>query len=242
MPGENDLQNLAQELGATVQPVTDPAPLDAVAPTDPVLETKTPEADATKVVENKLEEDKQSRAFAEMRAKISKYEKAFKRLKENNGAESEDEILEKLLEDSTTEAAKKQNIDPALLKRMQDIEEQNQMLMMERHQTYIRDSFNNLQKTENLKDDELISFAEQLQEKGINLLDSNIDLVALYRGMNYDNILQKKIDAAKQDWIKSEQDAKNAPGVNNTTGKKPEEGKKEISTMSELDAVLKTLK
>ena len=184
-----------------------------------------------------LENQKQARAFAEMRSTINKYAKVFKQLQPMMGVKSEDEVIERLLDAGLNVQARNQNVDPAILKRMQALEEQNLAMMSEQKNKALVESFGLLQKDFNLTNKEVLDFARELDNKQIDVYKLGVDLSTLYRGIHHDAIVKKQIEAEKQKWITSNNAANSAPGVNTSTGKKNNQGKTEIKTMGELESL-----
>lgn len=184
-----------------------------------------------------LENQRQARAFAEMRSTINKYSKVFKQLQPMMGVNSEDEVIERLLDAGLNVQARNQNVDPAILKRMQTLEEQNLAMISEQRNKALVNSFGLLQKDFNLTNKEVIEFARELDNKQIDVYKLGVDLSTLYRGMHHDAIVKKQIEAEKQKWITSNNAANSAPGVNTSTGKKNNQGKTEINTMGELESL-----
>lgn len=189
-------------------------------------------------LETELEKDKANRAFAEMRAQNSKYNKVFKKLQDVYKVENEEAVIEKLLQGALDAEAKSQNIDPALLKRLQEIEETNQSLMYEKQETVLRQKFEALQADEKLTDEQMINFAKELVASEIDITRNNVDLKKLYRGFYYDTLTKKQIEAEKQNWIKGQKEADAAPTVTGTKGRKTDPESKTIETEADLSAVL----
>jgi len=203
--------------------------------------TETP-TDATANSNPSEDDTKQAKAFAEMRSTINKYQKVFKQMAPMLGVNSEDEVIERLLNAGLNAQARKQNIDPEILKRMNSLEEQNLTILNERKQKAIIESFGLLQKDFNLTNKEAMDFAKELDAKGIDIFKIGVDLSTLYRGMHHDAIVNKEVEKAKQAWIAEGKAADNAPGVTTVTGKKNNQGKTEITTMGELENLFNSLK
>lgn len=227
---------------------TNPNP-DIVGPTNPAQDPVGDGADGGEAgaddntgapVNNQtVDEDaqRQARAFAEMRSTINKYSKVFKQLQPMMGVNSEDEVIERLLDAGLNVQARNQNVDPEILKRMQSLEEQNLMMMSEQRHKALVESFGLLQKDFNLTNKEVVDFARELDNKQIDVMKLGVDLSTLYRGMHHEAIVKKQIETEKQKWITSNNAANSAPGVNTSTGKKNNQGKTEINTMGELESL-----
>lgn len=188
------------------------------------------------------ENQKQARAFAELRAANNKYAKVFKQLQSAMNVNNEDEVIERLLNAGLNAQARSQNVDPTILKRMNTLEEQNMQMMAERKQQAVLDSFSALQSEFTLTNQEVMSFAKELDASGIDLFNSGVNISTLYKGMHSDAIYAKKLNDEKQKWIAEGATANNAPGVTTTTGKKNNQGKTEINTMGELESLFNSTK
>jgi hypothetical protein len=234
-------------------PGTDPVPQDPVTPnitpevdpanpvpaTDPAPADPAPVTDPAPVVDPNAEARNQ--AFAELRARNAKYQKAFARVTQAMGAASEDEAIEKLIGAAFDIQGKRENVDPAVLRRLTDLEEKNMVLDTATRQQFVRDSFGAVQKELNLTDQELVSFAQKLTDQNVDIFNLNVPLSVLYRGLNHDTMMTKMLEAEKQNWIKGQAAADKAPGVNPATGKPINKENKEITTDADLDLVLNSL-
>lgn len=222
----------------SVIPGTDP--VNTVSDADPASADPATPTDPQPVVD--LETEARNQAFAAMRVQNAKYQKAMSRITQAMGASNEDEAIEKLIGASFDVQAKRENVDPVILRRLTDLEEKNQILDTATKQQFIRDSFGAVQKQFGLNDKEVIAFAQKLTDQNVDIFNSNIPLSTLYLGLYHETIMSKKLEAEKQDWIKGQNEADKAPGVNPATGKPIDKDKKEITTEADLDLILKTLK
>lgn len=213
---------------ADADPVTDPAPADPATPTDPQ-----PAVDPNVEAKNQ--------AFAAMRTQNAKYQKAFARITQALGASNEDEAIEKLIGASFDVQAKRENVDPNVLRRINELEEKNNVLDAATKQQFVRDSFGAVQKQFNLTDQEIIAFAQKLTDQNVDIFNISVPLSILYTGLNHDTITTKMLETEKQKWIKGQAEAEKAPGVNPATGKPVSKENKEISTQADLEEALKSL-
>lgn len=193
-------------------------------------------------VEKSLEQEKANRAFAELRAKATKYERAITKYAQMHGV-SEEEALERMQSDALNKEAEEKKVDPELLKRLQQSEEELQTLRYERQEQHLKQEFEAVKDTFDLSDQEAVKFAQDLMNKGINIFETkNVDLVTLYRGLNHDNILNKKLKEEKQNWISGQAEADAAPGVSTAKGRGADPASKKIETVADLNAALDSLK
>jgi hypothetical protein len=230
----------------TTVPTTDPSVIPETDPANPELVTDPAAADPATPTDTQVtvdpEVEARNQAFAAMRVQNAKYQKAMSRITQAMGASNEDEAIEKLIGASFDVQAKRENVDPVILRRLTDLEEKNQILDTATKQQFIKESFGAVQKKFNLDDKEVIAFAQKLTDQNVDIFRSNVPLDTLYLGMYHDTITSKKLEAEKQNWIKGQNEADKAPGVNPATGKPISKDKKEITTEADLDLILKTLK
>ncbi len=187
-------------------------------------------------------DDAAAKAFAQLRAENSKMSKVFKQLQESMGLENPDEVIERLTQVSLQAQAKKRGLDPETLRELNEIKEQNLELMARERNKAVVESFGLVQQKFNLTNEEVMEFARTLDDKGVDLFSSNLDVTTLYRGMYHDKILAKAVEAAKQEVIKAGTDAsKSAAGVNHIAGKAGDGDKKSITTMGELESLFNSM-
>ena len=248
----DDYQSLFNQLNgensAPVEQSTE-AVQESTPKTEPVVETPTetaestePDVDPTEGIKDPIKQQQAKDAFAAMRAQNAKYQKVMKRIQEVMQADNEDTAIERLLDATYGMQAKQQNIDPAVLKRISELEENNTRLAFEQRQNYIKESFADVQKEFNLSDAETIKFAQQVTDSNIDIFASNVNLSTIYKGLNHDTITKKMLETEKQNWIKNQTEASKAPGVNPATGKKDNQDKIEINTMAELNEAMKSFR
>lgn len=259
-----DYQSLFGELGGVQEPEVDPVadPVDPL-PTDPIeqdpvdpnttlavdpVDTE-PAADPADT-EGELPQTQEpnevspsvkaaNEAFAAMRAQNAKYQKAFAQITKAMGAENEDEVIENLIGASFNVQAKRENVDPAVLRRITDLEEKNMILDTATREQFVKDSFGAVQKKFSLSDQEVMSFAKKLTDQKVDIFNSNIPLDVLYQGMFHETMSKKLIETEKQNWIKGQTEAEKAPGVIPATGKQLNKETKNITTEADLNLVLK---
>lgn len=256
----DNYQALFQELGGdpeaikpvedqvTPEPTDDTVPTEPVSPEEPEVTVPVPEtpAEDTPVVPPVADDDAaqnelRNKAFAQMRTQNSKYAKVFTQLQKSLGANSEEEVIEKLINAGVETEAKRNNVDPEMLKRLNQIEQKNlEYANRERNQSIV-ESFGQVQKEFSLTQSEVLAFAQTLQDKRIDILGAGVDISTIYRGMHFEEINAKKIEEAKQAWIKGDTDADSASGIQKIAGKKSDPTKTKIETMGDLNNLLNTM-
>lgn len=177
-------------------------------------------------------EEKSSRAFAEMRAKNAKYEKALHRAAEVSGL-SVDQLLEQLDDKAIQQQAKTTNTNPDLIRRLEAVEAERAELQTMKVQNHIERQFGKLSQDFKVTQDELLAFTSELIKEGFNFNDLSVDYVTLYRGRNYESLVEKE----RQQWIARSEKGQQAGTVMSKNGKSS--GKdKPIQTMNDLEDFL----
>jgi hypothetical protein len=187
-----------------------------------------------------FETKKQREAFIKMRKENealnkenSKYEGTFKKLAERSGM-SVEEYLEALDNNLLEEEAQKQNIPVETLKRIKTLEEQQQYNAEERRKMEFQSKIVDLQKSQNLTQDEVIKFIQESVGRGVDLENGNFDFEILYKGMFADEIIEKKIRQAEQERLAQiKKNRETAPTVDKTKGNSTEDDKGLEKAMTE---------
>lgn len=179
-----------------------------------------------------LEDDKANRAFAEMRVKNKQYEKALSRAAEIEGVTIE-EYLKSIEDDSLKKKAEQMGTDPELLRRLEQLEAENESFRMAQVELHLQREFGRVQKELKVTDKELQAFTSELVKRGHNFHDAGVDYVLMYRGMFHDQLVEK----ARQDWI-ARSDKGNAGGTVITKKGKGDSDQATITTMEALEKLL----
>lgn len=249
MPDE--FKDLITELGGNATPPaqdpsptpTDPVPTPAPAepsatPAEPADPTPAPAPEEPKpaAAQPKApEETPQGRAFAELRAKNTKYERALSSAAKAAGLTTE-QYLEKLESETLTQRAESLKTDPEVLRRLEQAEAELEAYRVKSVENYLISSFEGLKTKLGLTDNDMAEFTETLQRNGHDFRNTTVNYEALYRGMNFDKMIEKE----RQAWIA--QDAK-ARSQGSTplpvNGRNGNPATKEIKTTEELDEFLR---
>jgi len=190
-----------------------------------------------------LEQQRANQAFAAMRAENSKYKKFMQTLMRGSNFDGNEEAFIKALED---EAYKKQAqiqglaANPELLRKMDQQEEQiRELTQAQRDQTLML-GLKTLQQTHNLTGKEVEAFVQRAIENKIDLLAPGVNFDTIYKGMFFDDIVNKKIEEARQGWIKQSNKADSAAKPDGKSGKK-EPTPTDVKTMAEFNSLLNTV-
>lgn len=185
-------------------------------------------------------------AFGQMRTELNANKALLAKLATAAGIQYTDEndLIAKLNDNALNQLAQKQNVPVDLLKRMETLEQNNAAYEMEQRKTETMLSFQKLQTTYGLTNEELMAFAQELDEKGMNPFASRINIDATYRDLHFDEIVNKRVAAAVEEALKKSSVADTHSSTpNRSTGKGDNNGDgKKITTVSQLSALLDGVK
>lgn len=194
-------------------------------------------------LQNQIENQRANQAFAAMRAENSKYKKFLQTLMRGSNFEGNEEAFIQALE---TEAYKKQAqlqgiaANPELLRKMDQQEEQiKELTKSQRDQTLLL-GLKTLQQTNNLSGKEVEAFVQKAIEHKIDLLAPGVNFNTLYKGMFFDDIVEKRIEEERQKWIKQSNKADSAAKPDGKSGKK-DPAPTDVKTMAEFNSLLDTV-
>lgn len=255
MPAE--FEDLMREVDAPPEPETEkPETVEEVkveTPETTETETETeeenaPEAEETqqqtppnpakealegqKVRDKVSPDDKSAKAFAEMRVKATSYERALQRAADLEGL-SVEEYLQKLDQKDIERRAKETNMDPEVLKRIEVLERERQEVLEMKARYHIENQFKVITEKYGASQDELLMFTADLQKQGFNFFDLNVNYETLYKGMNYEKLIEKE----RQKWIARAEKGSSAGSVMSKNGKTSDKGAK-VETMNDLEDLL----
>lgn len=213
--------------------------------TEDVTEEETTETEATPEEEPKDEQpqsaqdDKSAKAFAQMRIENKNLQKMIKGVAEVLGIEdtSNPENLTKTLQEKIIEAqAKKQNVPPEMLSRLQQLEEAQQeaQLGQIRQQAYL--GFQKVKDMFKLSNQDLEAFAVDLQNKGINPFETTVDIVKEYKVQNMDRLIaEAEARGAQKEMERTTKAQKQSSTPNKKQGQQKGDGSEKITTISDLE-------
>lgn len=184
-------------------------------PTSPVQAPIPPKEDKPVDLEETFE--KSNKAFAEQRLELKKYKELAQRFASmaNMPAQSADEAYSGLAGILTQQEAKAKNLDPIILKTLQEQESKLARYEQEEIKKEANASFQELQKTFNLDAKEITSFAKQLSAEGVNpFATRGINLSQYYLAMNH----QKLIERAREQGRKEESERQKRVTQSTTPG------------------------
>jgi hypothetical protein len=177
---------------------------------DDVEETDEQELESDESEESELEqeqqepdfkEDKQNKAFAELRRKAEENEKAKQFLQQlaNEAGVSEEEILNRYSQRALQAEAEKNNVPVEVMQRIKTLEEENRTVkesaVAERMDKQIRATIDKYGATD---EDIRATFTEMLNSGVDPRTNPNVDFEKFYKAANFDKILENKVKEAQQ--------------------------------------------
>lgn len=210
---------------------------------NPTTQTSSDEDKTTFSAEEKF--NKQNRAFAEMRIKNKAQEEFLVRMANMAGlnVKNADEAINALSPRIQQVEAKQKNMDPEVLKELEDSRKQISEMRKERVKNTAIQGFSNLKALHGLSDKELDEFADTLIAAHKNPFEQEMDLVAEYRLANFDKLMEKAREAGRAEEIARSKNAQ-ASSTTPTVQRSPSNtGGSDISIKSQadIDALFKSL-
>lgn len=183
---------------------------------------------------------KANNAFAEMRVQNATYKNLLNKLAQATGLEFTDEndLVNKLNDNAIEQLAKKQNVSPELLRRMEMLEQNSAAYEQEKVHSAALLGFQKLKDTYSLSEDELRDFAGELDEAGKNPFVTPMDIIAEYKLTHFDDITQRMIDKAVQEALATSGVADNHSTTPNSATGKGATNEEKITTLQGLNSFL----
>jgi hypothetical protein len=190
-------------------------------------------------------QDKAGYAFAEMRSQNSQLFGLLSKVAQAAGIEFKDnnDLVAKLNDDALNKIAKSSNVPVEMLKRFEQLEQTSKLYEANQLKENALAGFKQVQATYGLTDDEVRAFARELGEAGKNPFLAQVDIEQEYKLKHFDEIQQKKIQAAVEEALKRSNAADQHSSTPNNASGKPDSGAgQKISNINELNALLSEMK
>lgn len=182
-------------------------------------------------------------AFAAMRSENTMYKKFMQQImKGANFNGSEEAFMKNLTEASYQRQAQRQGsqVSPEVLKRMDEIENQNKALIDAQNRQMFAANLKGLQDTFKLTDKEITEFVNFAVKEQIDLTIPGTNFVTLYQGLFFDKLMNKKVEEERQKWIAQNSKANSAANPDGKSGKKDPEPTN-VNTMAEFESLLQSV-
>ena len=179
----------AQQQAAGGTQETDPATTQ-----DPATDTTDPNTEP----QVDTQQQKDARAFANMRVQNKSYKDALEKIAHANNIQYTDmeDLLTKLNDDAVTKQAQAQGVPVEIARRLDMLERQNAQFEAQRRQNMLTQQFTNIKQKYNLDDNALMTFAQQLSDSGVDPTAPSFNMETEYITRNFDAIVQARMQAA----------------------------------------------
>ena len=185
-----------------------------------------------------------NQAFAKMRTENAAMLKTLQQTASILGIDPKlsPDQLSRLIQQKATEAqAKRNNVDPEIMKRLNQLEDVNARYQAQEREKALSNDFLTIKNKFGATDDDLMAFAQALDSEGYDPFAPGANnLITEFISRNFDKIIQNKVDAA----VRAEQErAAKGSGASAPAQKQGQEPKEEqkISTQADFDAFMNSL-
>lgn len=221
-----ELENqVASALGLEPGQPETPATTEPAVAQEQIPENTTPEPPQT--VETPASTNTDNSTIRQMREQIAQEKKEKQRIEAllQRMADSQGKTIEQLEADLQANEDKKTaqnlNIPQEVATRMRIQEEQIKQLREESIKNDFNYRYNNFKQATGLTDDKALAFLKDVQSKGFDPLTKGMDLVTLYRAVNFDVLSQAKEAELKQKILNEMYNNPNANIIPTTTSQTP---------------------
>lgn len=190
-----------------------------------------------------IEQQRVNQAFAAMRAENTKYKKFMQTLmRGSNFAGDEAAFIQALENEAYKKQAQLQGMaaNPELLRKVDQQEERIKELTQSQRDQTLMLGLRTLQQAHNLTGKEVEMFVQRAIENKIDLLAPGINFDTLYKGMFFDDIVKKRIESERQNWIKQSNKSNDAVTPDGKSGK-GKDSPTDVKTMAEFNSLLNTV-
>ena len=237
-------------------PVETPAPVEQPQQTDPTPAPADPAAANGSPTQTPTEQEPKqgdvaaaNRAFAQMRVQNKKQADALTKVLEKLGVDTSlandpDKILQVIGDVDTKAQAKQMNVDPAVLQRLNQLEQYIAQTNAAQRYNDAMTGFEAVKSKFSLNDTDIYTFATQLQEQGINPFEQAVDLEREYKLLNFDKVLEAERQKAIAEALANQNKAAAHSTTPSRTQSKPVEATPgaKINTMAQFDSFLMSLR
>ena len=152
----------------------------------------------------------------------------------------DDQLLSALQEKVNANAAKAQNVPVELINRLQQLEERDREYSLRTRQSEVENAFRSVQSKFNLTAEQLLQFSEDLVKAGKNPVQADIDMVAEYRNMHFDELMNDAVaKAVAAEQARAAKAASQSSTPDPSRGKSSGEDGDKINTQQQLTEWMK---
>ena len=187
------------------------------------------------------QEQKQEYAWNEMRKSNKELLTLLGKVADANGIkyQNDKDLVKALNDDAIVKMSQKTNVPVEILQELEQLKADSQAWKAQQLRETAAIGFENLKQQFGLEQADLEAFAVELDQKGLNPFLQPVDLVKEYQTAHFDEIVQKRIDAAVQAALQksSAADAQSAT-VSTNAGSNGNSKGEAISTVAGLSAIM----
>ena len=208
-------------------------------------ETQPPEESGEQSQPTKpTEEDKRNFAFGKMRTEINQLTELLGKVAKANGVDYTDskDLVAKLSDDAIQKMAQRQNVPVELLREIETLRQDSEQFKAQQRRDAAAIGFQKVMDTYGLTQDQLKDFAVELDRQGKNPFEQPVDLLAEYKMLHYDDILNAAVKKAVEEALKKD----SAANQSSSTPAQQQGGSggeaQKITTVAGLTALLNDVK
>ena len=190
------------------------------------------------------EEDKRNFAFGKMRTEINQLTELLGKVAKANGVDYTDskDLVAKLSDDAIQKMAQRQNVPVELLREIETLRQDSEQFKAQQRRDAAAIGFQKVMDTYGLTQDQLKDFAVELDRQGKNPFEQPVDLLAEYKMLHYDDILNAAVKKAVEEALKKD----SAANQSSSTPAQQQGGSggeaQKITTVAGLTALLNDVK
>lgn len=199
--GMDQLNDLLDKMEAGETPETPPAGDD----TQGEPEAQPNESEGTQN-QTPSAEDKRNFAFGKMRTEINQLTELLGKVAKANGLEYTDskDLVAKLSDDAIQKMAQRQNVPVEILQELEALRQDSEQFKAQQRRDAAAIGFQKVMDTYGLTQEQLKEFAVELDNQGKNPFEQPVDLLAEYKMLHYDDILQAAVKSAVEEALKKD--------------------------------------
>ena len=238
--GMEELNSLLDQMESGTPPEQPPAGTEAQGDDN---QTQTPGSTDTQS-QTPTAEDKRNFAFGKMRTEINQLTELLGKVAKANGLEYSDskDLVAKLSDDAIQKMAQRQNVPVEILQELEALRQDSEQFKAQQRRDAAAIGFQQVMDTYHLTQEQLKEFAVELDNKGKNPFEQAVDLMAEYKMLHYDDILQEAVKKAVEEALKKD----SAANQSSSTPAQQQGGNggenQKITTVAGLTALLNDVK
>lgn len=241
--GMDALDSLLDKMEAGTPPETPPAGDESQGDENTEGAQNSSESEETQKQQFSAE-DKRNFAFGKMRTEINQLTELLGKVAKANGVDYSDskDLVAKLNDDAIQKMAQRQNVPVEILQELEALRRDSEQFKAQQRRDTAAIGFQKVMDTYGLTQEQLKQFAVELDQAGKNPFEQNIDLMAEYKMLHYDDILNAAVKKAVEEALKKDSAANQSSSTptqqQGGSGGEPQK----ISTVAGLTALLNDVK